>query len=290
MKRERMGRVAETRAEEEIKAEALRAGAVAVGIASVGDVNRYAPEGHRPDDLLRGAKSVVVVAGGQPSAGAWRAGRARPQASIGYNRSFASSTAHKIVQFIEARYGYCSMQCPSSLVAGHYPYASLKLLAEMAGLGTRSMAGGVILNEDYGLLYYGAALTTMPLKPDGPLQEPVCPHPSCQKLWDKKKTTPCLDACPTCLSGELKDGRIEWMEYRQDHCFPRAQTTAMDIFQKMLLEALHEPEEGKRKAIVFGSQFTRAVRSIAYSTELSAQCFECLRRCPVGRRRRQQMK
>jgi hypothetical protein len=285
-----MVRVTETRPEEGIKAEALRVGAVAAGIASVDDVNRYAPEGHRPSDLLKGARSVVVVAGGQPSAGAWRSGRARAQASVGYNRSFASSTAQKIAQFIEGRYGYCAMQCPSSLVAGHYPYASLKLMAEMAGLGTRSMAGGVILNEEYGLLYFGAALTTMPLVPDGPLREPVCPHPACVKVWEKKRTTPCLEACPTCLSGELKGGRIEWMEYRQDHCFPRAQTTAMDIFQKLLLEALKEPEESERKAIVFGSQFTRAVRSIAYSAELSAQCFECLRRCPIGRRRRQRMK
>lgn len=280
----------ETRAEEEIKAEAVKAGAALAGIAAVEAVNRYAPPGHRPDDILKGAKSVVVAAGGQPTGGAWRAGRARPQASVGYNRSVAAGAAHRVAHFIENRYGFYAMPCPSSLVAGHYPYVSLKLLAEMAGLGTRSMAGGVILNETYGLLYYGAALTTMPLEPDGPLEQPVCPHPSCQKLWDRKGVTPCLEACPTCLSGELNDGMIGWMEFRQDRCFPRAQTTAMDIFQKMLLEAMDERDEGKRKMLLYGSHFTRAIRSVAYTTELSAQCFECLRRCPVGRSRRQRLK
>lgn len=277
------------RKEQEIKAEVLRAGAVAAGIASVEMVNRYAPPGHRPDDILCGAKSVVVVAGGQPTGGAWRAGRARVQASVGYNRSFAGGVALRVAHFIEERYRYRAMPCPSSLEAGHYPYVSLKLLAELAGLGTRSLAGGVILNATYGLLYFGAVLTTLPLEADGPLEQPVCPHPSCRKLWERKGSTPCLEACPTCLSGELAEGRIRWMEYRQEKCFPRAQTTAMDAFQKLLLEAIGEPDGEKRKMIVLGSHFTRAVRSVAYSTELSAQCFECLRRCPVGRERRRRL-
>lgn len=272
--------------EESIKQFALQRGATAVGIADAAEVARYAPPGHRPADLLRGARSVVVVAGGQPSAGAWRAGTARAQASIGYNRSVAGTVAYQLTSYIEREFGYYAMLCPSSLEAGHYPYASLKLLAELAGLGTRSLAAGIILHPEYGLLYYGATLTTLPLQADGPLEEPVCPHPSCWRAWQKRGSTPCLDACPTCLSGELEEGRIGRMEYRQDRCFPRAQTTAMDILQKMLQEAMGEADEERRKTILFGSHFTRALRSVAYSTELSAQCFECLRHCPVGSPRR----
>lgn len=276
--------------EREIKAEAVRAGAAVAGIASADAVNAVAPAGHRPEDLLPGAKSVIVVAGGQPTGGAWFAGSARVQASIGYNRSVASTAANKIAHFLEERYGYRAMPAPSGLRAGHYPYMSLKLCAEMAGLGTRSMAGGVILNPDYGLLYYGAVLTTMPLEPDGPLEEAVCPHPSCVKTWEKRGVTPCLEACPVCLSGELTDGRIGWMEFRQDLCFSRAQTTAMDVFQKMLDAAIAEPDADTRKTIIYGSHFTRSMRTIAYSNELSAQCFECLRPCPVGRKRRYALK
>jgi hypothetical protein len=276
--------------EQEIKAEAVKAGATIAAIASADAVNAVAPPGHRPEDLLPGAKSVIVAAGGQPTAGAWFAGTARTQGSIGYNRSAASAAANKIAHVLEERYGYRAMLAPSGLKAGHYPYVSLKLCAEMAGLGTRSMAGGVILNPEYGLLYYGAALTTMPLEPDGPLMDAVCPQPSCWNMWQKRGVTPCLEACPVCLSGELTDGRIGWMEFRQDLCFSRAQTTAMDAFQKMLTEAMAEPDEERRKTIVYGSHFTRTLRTIAYSSELSAQCFECLRPCPVGRKRRYALK
>jgi hypothetical protein len=77
------------------------------------------------------------------------------------------------------------------------------------------------------------------------------------------------------------------MEYRQDRCYPRAQTTAMDAFQKLLLEAVDETDRERRKTLLFGSHFTRAVRGLAYSSELSAQCFNCLRRCPIVLKRLQ---
>jgi len=49
----------------EIKEKALAMGAKVVGIASVEAINRFAPPGHRPDNLLKGAKSVVVLGGGR---------------------------------------------------------------------------------------------------------------------------------------------------------------------------------------------------------------------------------
>lgn len=268
-----------------IKEKALSLGAQAAGIASVEAINQYAPAGHRPDDLLKGARSVVLLGGGQPTAGAWRSGTNRVLGSIGYSRGETGSAARKLAYFIEAQYGHYTIPIPTGERNGHYPYLSLKLCAEMAGLGTRSMAAGIILNPVYGLLYFNGVITTMPLPGDGPLEKPVCPHPSCVRLWEKKQTTPCLSACPDCLSGELKDGLISWMEYRQEGCYPRAQTAARDVFQKLLLEAVNEEDKDRRKSILFGSHFTRAVRGIAYSTELSAQCFNCLKRCPLIPRR-----
>jgi hypothetical protein len=269
----------------EIKEKALAMGAKAVGIASVEAINRFAPPGHRPDDLLRGAKSVVILGGGEPTAGAWRTGTNRALGSIGYNRNQLASAARQLSYYIEDRFSHYTIPIPTGDWIGHYPYMSLKLCAEMAGLGTRSMAAGILLNPSYGLLYFNGVITTMPLPEDGPLEKPVCPHASCVRLWERKKTTPCLSSCPDCLAGEIRDGKIQRMEYRQDCCYPRAQTTAMDVFQKLLLEAVNEPDAGRRKAILFGSHFTRAVRSMAYSSELSAQCFNCLKRCPVILRR-----
>jgi epoxyqueuosine reductase QueG len=274
----------------EIEAKALAMGAKEVGIASVDAINRFAPPGHRPSDLLKGARSVVVLGGNEPTAGAWRAGTNRVLGSIGYSRGQLASAARQLAYIIEDRYGYYTIPIPTGDWIGHYPYMSLKLCAEMAGLGTRSMAAGILLNPQHGLLYFNGVITTMPLPEDGPLEEPVCPHSSCVRLWGRKHTTPCLSSCPDCLSGEIRDGKIHWMEYRQDCCYPRAQTTAMDAFRKLLLEAVNEPDPEHRKAILFGSHFTRAVRSIAYSSELSAQCFNCLKRCPVIIKRARKLK
>ncbi len=265
----------------EIKKTVLSMGAKAVGIGSVEAINRFAPPGHRPDDLLKGAQSVVVLGGNEPTAGAWRSGSNRVLGSIGYNRSQLVSAARRLAYYLEDHFGYYAIPIPSGNRTGHYPYVSLKLCAEMAGLGSRSMAAGILLNPRYGLLYFNAVITTMPLPEDGPLDKPVCPQDSCVQLWEKKQTTPCLSSCPDCLSGKIREGKIHWMEYRQDCCYPRAQTTAMDVFQKLLLEAVNEPDAERRKAILFGSHFTRTVQSVAYSSELSAQCFNCLKRCPV---------
>jgi hypothetical protein len=235
--------------------------------------------------MLKGAHSVVVLGGNEPTAGAWRSGTNRVLGSIGYNRSQLASAARHLAYYIEKEFGYYAIPVPSGNWSGHYPYVSLKLCAEKAGLGSRSMAGGVILNPQHGFLYFNAVITTMPLQEDAPPAEPICPHASCIRLYEKKQTTPCISSCPDCLSGEIKAGRIHWMKYRQDCCYPRAQTAAMDAFQKLLLEAVNESDAERRKAILFGSHFTRAVRSVAYSSELSAQCFNCLKRCPVVKRR-----
>jgi len=266
---------------EKIKEKGLAMGARVVGIASVERINRFAPAGHRPDDMLPKAKSVIVIAEPGPTAGAWKAASQRVLGNIGYSRGQLPALARRLAHFIENSLGYYAIPIPSEMRVGHYPSMSLKLCAEMAGLGTRSMAAGIILNRRYGLLYFNGVITTMPLKADGPLDEPACPHDACVRMWGNKRTTPCLSACPDCLSGEIQNSKIAWMEYRQDCCFPRAQTTSVDVFQKLLMAAINEPDAERRKSIIFGSHFVRAVRSVAHSSELTAQCFNCVKRCPI---------
>ena len=85
----------------ELKEKALAMGARAVGIASVEDINRFAPSGHRPDDLLKGAKSVVVLGGNEPTGGAWRSGTNRVLGNIGYNRSQMASAARSLAYYLD---------------------------------------------------------------------------------------------------------------------------------------------------------------------------------------------
>ena len=53
-------------AKQKIKKAGLRAGAKVVGIAAADAFNSYVPQGHRPEDFLPGAKSVVVAGGTDP--------------------------------------------------------------------------------------------------------------------------------------------------------------------------------------------------------------------------------
>ncbi len=265
--------------EAEIKQLGIQQGAELVGIASVTDINRYAPPGHRPDDILIGAKSVIVFAGYVALRGAWRS----PDHRTHYqNRDFPrirSGIAIAVAKFIEAEYGCYSLgEIPPSI--GFNPSLSLKLCAEMAGLGTRSLAAAILLNHKLGMLSLSACITTMPLRADGPMKEPVCPHPSCVKLWERRRTTPCLETCPECLSGELEGGQIKWMRYDRRVCSTRAQNLSHGSFQRLLLEGINEPAPEVRRSMLLGSFSRNALQAIAYSTVIG-QCAECLRNCPV---------
>ena len=260
--------------EEEIKKLGVAKGATIVGIASVEDINRYAPAGYRPDDILIGARNVIVLGGQLTSKGAWQS---RKHTVHVMNRAFdipyRNRIAFTIANFMEQEYGYYSL-----ISSG--PDLSAKLCAEMAGLGTRSMAAGIVLNKDFGLLNFALVITTMPLKADRPLEEPVCPHSSCVKRWEREGTTPCLEVCPECLSGELEDGKISWMKYNRHLCATRAQTRSIGSFQRLLLEAINEQDPEKRKSIVMGSFFGSVINHISTGTTMG-QCGECLRGCPI---------
>jgi hypothetical protein len=266
--------------EERVKAYAIECGASVVGIASGKDINERAPEGHRPDDYLPNAKTVIMVGGPMLTAGAWRSPNARFMATSHMFPAISSEIVRRIAAFIENEYGHYATVCSGLTVGGNNPFISLKLCAEMAGLGTRAMAGGVIMNKEFGVMNLAGVISTMPLKPDGPLKEPVCPDIVCVKMWNKNKITPCLKSCPTCLSGELENGRIKRMQYRRHLCLPRAAGT-VPAFQQMLLKIIEERDPEVRKQLVFGDFFTRTINSIATSLEVFANCFECLRFCPI---------
>ena len=264
--------------EEEIKERGIQRGADQVGIASVADINKYAPPDHRPDDILIGAKSVIVFAGHLTPRGAWRS----PDYRTHYlNRDFPRirwGVAMDMAKFVESKYGYYSLgQIPPPI--GFNASLSVKLCAEMAGLGTRSMAAAIIINHELGILSL-SVITTMPLRADGPMKEPVCPHSSCVKLWERRGTTPCLQTCPECLSGELEGGRIKWMRYDRRICTTRAQNVGAGALQRILLEGANESDQEVRRSMLLGS-FTRGVIEAIALGGVVGQCGECLRKCPI---------
>ena len=275
---------------ERVKQVGHKAGALAVGVAAVEAFNEYAPEGHRPQDILPGARSVVVAGARGPTHAAWRCPNHRLMEVAGYD--FRENVAvHAMADFIEQEYGYYALQGPALPTAGHHPPMSMMLAAVLSGLGTRSLAANIILNSQHGLLYYSACITTMPLQCDHRLEKDVCPHPMCVVSYRKLGKTPCMAACPAdeggCLDGTLdENGRIQSSYYDRERCTTRAQNFGIPSFQTALVQIVTEDDREKQWAMIHSDFFARSLASRGYYKDSVAQCCECMRVCPVGREER----
>jgi epoxyqueuosine reductase QueG len=271
--------------EEQIKTVGLKSGARVVGIAAAAAFRDRVPEGYRPEDILPGARSVVVAGGDGPTAGAWQCPDHRVMEITGYDLR-ENVAIHTMCDHIEGSLGYYAVQAPSLSVHGHEPPFSMMLAAELAGLGTRSLAAHIILNPEYGLLYYAALITTLPLIPDPALEKPACPHPGCASMYKRIGTTPCLRVCPACLSGTITGLQIETSTYNRERCHPRAMTYGVGSFQKALAKIIDEDDAERRHAMIYSDFFTKSLEALGFYRDSIAQCFECMRVCPVGRRHR----
>lgn len=270
-------------AKEDLFAQCRRGGAVVVGVA---DATAFtdAPEGFRPGDVLPNARAVLVLGGAAPRAGDWLSPKAEHMETVGTSDRI-TVTGSKVARYIEDKYGYYALTVPPGTDKGDRPFVSITLAAELAGCGSRTLAGP-IMNPDYGLLYYAAILTTLPLPPDEPLVTPACPAPPCVEMWAQSGTTPCLSVCPMsaggCLDGRLVDGRIAERRYDKERCTTRVYNYWIPGYQQALVAALEEDDSDARKMILYSSFFTRTLWSITYSNVSQGQCFECVRVCPIG--------
>ena len=168
---------------------------------------------------------------------------------------------------------------------------SMMLAAVLSGLGTRSLAANIILNPEYGLLYYAALITTMPLDPDHPLEKDACPSEPCIQMYRQLGTTPCLASCPAseggCLEGSLDDdGRIDYSSYDRERCTARSMNFGIGGLQKALVQIVTEDDTDARKSMISSDFFTQSLSALSFYKESVAQCFECMRVCPVGRTHR----
>ncbi len=273
---------------EDLVSFATKGGALVCGIADPQSFDQ-APEGYRQVDPLPGAKSIVVIGGAQPRAADWQSPNVQHMETTSVSDRI-SALGLKVAHYIEAQYEYYALLVPPGTDRGGQPFLSLSLAAELAGCGTKSIAGPV-LNEQWGFMYYSAIITTLALPVDGPLAKPVCPSPACVEMWEEQGTTPCLAVCPIndngCLGGRIENGRIVERQYDRAKCTTRTQTYWVPGFQKVLAEVLEEKEREKRRMILGSTMFTRTLWSMTYSNVSQAQCFECMRVCPVGSDKRE---
>ena len=113
----------------------------------------------------------------------------------------------------------------------------------------------------------------------------------CVQTYKHIGKTPCMAACPAdeggCLDGTIdKDGHIESVYYDRERCASRAMNFGPFVFQKAMADIVTEDDSETRKAKIHSDFFTRVCSGVSFYKESVAQCFECMRVCPIGRQER----
>lgn len=261
-------------------------GALAVGVADVGEIERIAPPGHGPRDLFAPCRSVISVGVGGPTQGMWLA-PPKVLASYGDAERRAYGVAYGLAYFIESVFGYRAMFCPPDPdpeSGTRVPMQSLKLHAELAGIGARSIAGDILLHPDFGFMYYASCFTDMPLEADGPMERNPCPAPSCLTMYDRTGKTPCMSRCPVgCLHADIRDGRVVEARFEMHKCADMTQQyEAIPLHLKRAF--LDERDPAQRQDLLYGTEAQDLWYRMAIGDgQLLGQCFECMRVCPIAR-------
>jgi epoxyqueuosine reductase QueG len=262
-----------------------RKGALAVGVADVGVLERIAPEGYRPTDVMPRVKSVIALGVGGQTQGAWSV-PAKAMGYFGSTESRAYTIAYGCSFYIENKFGVPAIYCPPDMdpdAGPRVPLQSLKLHAEVAGIGARSLAGDILLHPDYGYMYFASVFTELELPPDEPMKENPCPAPSCVSMYRQIGQTPCMKFCPVqCLSGTIdEDGNQAEMNYDMAAC--AEMTQQYESVPGAIADAIAaEDRAGQEDALFDPDNKLLWYKMSVGSGGLLAQCFECMRACPIA--------
>jgi epoxyqueuosine reductase QueG len=273
------------KAKEEILAYCLRKGALVAGVADLATIERIAPAGYRPTDMMPRVRSVISLGVGGTTQGAW----AVPAKALGYfgsTETRAYAISYGCAFMIENRYGIRSVYCAPDMdneAGSRVPLQSLKLHAELAGLGARSLAGDILLHPDYGYMYFASIFTELELPPDRPMADNPCPTPSCVELYRKSGQTPCMKFCPVqCLSGEIDDAGTQ-VEMRYDMAACAQMTQQYETLPAIIDDAIAAGSAADREEALFSTDNKLLWYKMSVgSGGLLAQCFECMRVCPLA--------
>jgi len=157
------------------------------------------------------------------------------------------------------------------------------LHAELAGIGARSLAGDILLHPDYGYMYFASVFSELELPPDAPLAENPCPAPSCVSLFRQTGQTPCMKFCPVqCLSGDIDEaGKQKEMHYDMAACAEMSQQ--YETVPSAIMNAIRADSDQDQEDALFDPDNKMLWYKMSVgSGGLLAQCFECMRVCPIA--------
>ncbi|WP_206811568.1 hypothetical protein [Paradesulfitobacterium ferrireducens] len=180
------------------------------------------PEGHRPTDLLPGAKSVIVLGKKIPQG----AITAHKQAFAGERHQYFSYTiygylkvndmlnnaAFRVVRYIEKNYKRVAYPIPSSQPRDEYLYMgamSNRYAAVCAGLGEFTWSGFVATPKDGPRVRWVSVITDAEIEPDSLYTG--------SKLCDHTKCNLCVEICPVGALSEDQAVEVQIGDFRTSY-------------------------------------------------------------------------
>jgi epoxyqueuosine reductase QueG len=258
----------------EVKEKAVVCGAHLVGVASAEVVQRHAVPGSRngPLDVLKGARSVVVVArrllSGMSREVAW------DNRNVHYAGEMILSSVealtYEVVRFLED-HDFPSIMVPSAYSRSHQvdiatKALSLPHLAVEAGLGTLGLNLQLLTPEFGPRVVLGAVLTTAELEPDAMREQALCRGAECGR---------CLLACPGEAVGAWK--------LELERCRPYSSPYGYQFVERHVERILDAPDREARREAARSTETLMVWQSMLRGVGIYSGCTRCYDVCPVGR-------
>ncbi|MEW6076370.1 MAG: hypothetical protein AB1724_01015 [Thermodesulfobacteriota bacterium] len=236
-----------------------------LGVADAGQLNRTAPEGFRPEDMLPGARSVLIVAKPLPLS-IFQTPRNRKIYSF-YTSSFhtyyqATNEAVNTICLMLEDAGHAALPIPSYSPLKFHDgeprgLISLKHAAVAAGLGKMGKNTLLIHPTEGNILRLGGLMTTLELPADGPGEFPkLCPE-ACHK---------CRDACPVGALSEKGINKMQCMGNCIEHLL---------LPPRWVLSLIRWPVGKSRFLSSLMDLF-----ALSFFESYGISCFACLKACP----------
>lgn len=281
-----------------------------VGIARASALQKE-PEFHTPEEILPGAKSVIVF--GRRYADGAIQGQMRKfedgntQAQSAY-AAYASDLApnflllfdtFNISQFVERTYGYTAVPLPCGPMQNGVPESTpmpvfagpcraglpmnIEKAAMAAGLGEFGWSNR-FLTEEYGpRIQFGAVITSMELEYDEPYHGP--------RLCDPEKCRVCVDMCPTkaipapgeCPAKEMSvEGKsVEVADLKVNRCIVASCALRKEFGGRVPVPDLVDSYDPTEEELV-DAFAKKPIDSLSLDHYPKYFCDRCLVYCPVG--------